>query len=230
MGSQQTATNATPGLVTQSPLPCSAHQLVVQALATHPYSTYSEVAALSGVLGATTQRVLSQARKQGLVDRVVSERSGARRSPDLWYVIGPDDGGQTSAEDDASCSPVESAGLSDYDDELDEALITGHDEVATAPQDGDVAETGMTPAETVTTAERPAERERLGKGALRGLVEDFLRERPKEEFGPSTIGKALNRSAGAVNNACEKLVTEGYARRTRQKPKRFTIAADEPTS
>lgn len=228
MGSQQTATNATTGLVTESPLPCSAHQLVLRALAKYPYSTYSEVATLSGVLGATTQRVLSQARKQGLVDRVVSERSGARRSPDLWYVIGPDDGSQTSAEDDAPCSPAESAGLSDYDDELDEPL-TGHDEVATAPQDGDGTETGVTPAETVTTAERPAKRERLGKGALRGVVEDFLRERPEEEFGPSTIGKALNRSAGAVNNACEKLVTEGYARRTRQAPKRFTVASDDPT-
>ncbi|MBB5157437.1 hypothetical protein [Saccharopolyspora phatthalungensis] len=39
--------------------------------------------------------------------------------------------------------------------------------------------------------------DRLKKGELRGMVEDFLTEHPGEQFGPNTIGKALHRSPGA---------------------------------
>lgn len=66
---------------------------------------------------------------------------------------------------------------------------------------------------------------RLGKGALRGMVEDYLTERPGEQFSPSRIGKALQRSSGAVANALEKLVTDGYATQTQDKPKRFVAKA-----
>jgi predicted transcriptional regulator len=55
------------------------------------------------------------------------------------------------------------------------------------------------------------------------MVEDYLRTHAGEEFSPSAIGKALDRSSGAVNNALEKLVTDGYAVRTKDKPKRFAI-------
>lgn len=81
--------------------------------------------------------------------------------------------------------------------------------------------------QAVSTCEPPATRERLSKGALRGLVEDFLREHPGQEFGPTALSKALHRSAGAINNACEKLVAEGYVHRARQAPKRFTLALDK---
>ncbi|GHE86946.1 MULTISPECIES: MarR family transcriptional regulator, partial [Actinomycetes] len=54
----------------------------------------------------------------------------------------------------------------------------------------------------------------LAPGALRGLVEGFLRDHPGEEFTPNTIAKALNRSSGAVHNALEKLVAAGYAVKT----------------
>lgn len=67
----------------------------------------------------------------------------------------------------------------------------------------------------------PPRRERLPKGALRGLVEDYLAEHPEESFGPAKIGMDLGHSGGAVNNALEKLVTDGYARKTCEAPKRF---------
>lgn len=101
-----------------------------------------------------------------------------------------------------------------------------HDETPTETQADEVPERAH--LEAVPTSEPPATRERLGKGALRGLVEDFLREHPGQEFGPTALSKALHRSAGAINNACEKLVAEGYAHRVRQAPKRFTLAPDEP--
>lgn len=71
---------------------------------------------------------------------------------------------------------------------------------------------------------------RLQSGALRGLVEDFLREHPSDAFGPGAIGKALSRSAGAVNNALEKLVVTGYAQRVQDAPKRFQLTASSPES
>lgn len=67
---------------------------------------------------------------------------------------------------------------------------------------------------------------RLAPGALRGMVEDYLHAHPGEEFSPVAIGKALDRSAGAVNNALEKLVDGGYATKTKQAPKRFAITAN----
>lgn len=68
---------------------------------------------------------------------------------------------------------------------------------------------------------------RLASGALRGMVEDYLRDHSGQDFSPNTVGKALNRSAGAVHNALEKLVTGGYAVRTSDKPKKYALA---PTS
>ena len=65
--------------------------------------------------------------------------------------------------------------------------------------------------------------QRLAPGALRGLVEDFLRDNPGE-FSPNAIGKALKRSSGAVHNALEKLVESGYAVRTSEKPKKYSLA------
>jgi predicted transcriptional regulator len=70
---------------------------------------------------------------------------------------------------------------------------------------------------------------RLQSGALRGLVEDYLRDHPSDAFGPGAMGKALNRSAGAVNNALEKLVETGYVQRVQDVPKRFQFnASPEP--
>ncbi|WP_280195123.1 hypothetical protein [Nocardia farcinica] len=67
--------------------------------------------------------------------------------------------------------------------------------------------------------------ERLPAGALRGQVEDFLHENPGKEFTPHQIGKALNRSSGAVHNALVKLTDGGTASQTSTAPKKFTLAS-----
>ncbi|NEW36529.1 hypothetical protein GV791_28810 [Nocardia cyriacigeorgica] len=66
---------------------------------------------------------------------------------------------------------------------------------------------------------------RLRSGALRGHVEDFLRDHPDEDFSPHQIGKALNRSSGAVHNALVTLTKGGTAQQTSTAPKRFALAA-----
>lgn len=74
-------------------------------------------------------------------------------------------------------------------------------------------------------AEKP---ERLAPGALRGMVEDYLRDHPGEEFGPAAIANALNgKSSGAVSNALDKLVEDNTAVKTQDKPRRFALAPAE---
>jgi hypothetical protein len=69
---------------------------------------------------------------------------------------------------------------------------------------------------------------RLAPFALRGMVEDHLRNHPGEEFGPVAIAKALGgKSSGAVSNALDKLVAAGTAVKTKERPRRFALAPTE---
>lgn len=72
---------------------------------------------------------------------------------------------------------------------------------------------------------------RLASGALRGMVEDYLRDHPGQPISPITIARALGgRSARAVSNALDKLVAAGVAVRTSDKPRGFTIERAESTT
>jgi hypothetical protein len=62
---------------------------------------------------------------------------------------------------------------------------------------------------------------RLGKGELRALVLKHLTAHPEEEFTASKVGKALNKSSGAVANVFDALVKTGEAEMTCEKPRRF---------
>jgi predicted transcriptional regulator len=79
------------------------------------------------------------------------------------------------------------------------------------------------------TDDQPEKSQRLAPGALRGMVEDYLRDN-SGDFSPNAIGKALNRSSGAVHNALEKLVESGYAVRNSDKPKKYSLAATAATA
>jgi hypothetical protein len=75
------------------------------------------------------------------------------------------------------------------------------------------------------------DKERLAPGALRGMVEDFLRDHPGAEFGPTAIAKELGgKSSGAVSNALDKLVADSVAVKTQDKPRRFALAPREATA
>jgi hypothetical protein len=68
----------------------------------------------------------------------------------------------------------------------------------------------------------------LGKNELRNLVRDFLRNNPGHEFTPTTIGRELGRSSGAVGNALAKLVISGEAVLVKEAP--ATFSAPETTT
>lgn len=111
------------------------------------------------------------------------------------------------------------------DDTATDGHLSGNARAATATTDGTDNPAGVGAAGAVAAV--PVGGPRLAPGALHGLVEDYLREHAAEEVGPTTIGRALSRSTGAVANALERLVTTGYAVRTREHPKRYALAAAE---
>ena len=61
-------------------------------------------------------------------------------------------------------------------------------------------------------------------GALRDLVEEHLRKFPDTAFTPHQVGKVLTRSAGAVANALDKLVSLGIAQMVTDKPRTYRLA------
>jgi len=65
-------------------------------------------------------------------------------------------------------------------------------------------------------------------GALRDLVDDHLRKFPGTAFTPHQVGKVLTRSAGAVANALDKLVSLGTAEMVTDKPRTYRLAAAAP--
>jgi predicted transcriptional regulator len=65
---------------------------------------------------------------------------------------------------------------------------------------------------------------RLARGQLREMVLAHLRQHPGQKFSPTGLCRALDRSAGAIANACERLVTDGIAVRTSDRPRRYQIA------
>lgn len=98
--------------------------------------------------------------------------------------------------------------------------------VAGTPTDGPNDEDDSTDGARAITTRGP----RLAPGALQGMVEDYLRDHPNEEFGPTKIGHDLGRSTGAVGNALERLVASGYAIRIKERPKRYALAPAGPSA
>lgn len=114
-------------------------------------------------------------------------------------------------------SNADAAAPEPVDGEPGTATTSEPDVAADTPGDGTAATEAP---QTVISGRSP----RLSPGALHGMVEDYLRDHPDEEFGPTKIGHELGRSTGAVGNALERLVTSGYAVRTKDRPKRYALA------
>lgn len=68
--------------------------------------------------------------------------------------------------------------------------------------------------------------ERLRPGQLDGLVLAYLKKNASSApHGPSTIGRALNRSSGAVANCLVRLARAERVREVSERPRRYSLAA-----
>lgn len=186
------------------------------ALRANPGATTTELSISAEIGKSTAGKLLAAWAADGSVERISGTQAG-RRAADRWTIPTTDSpAGDAPTSGGDGGAPSSAAAPSSTAHGPTAAPTTGSstgDEATTAPEVADSAATTKVP--------------RLGKGALRGMVEDYLRTHPGEEFSPNAIGKALDRSSGAVNNALEKLVTDGYAVRTQDKPKRFAIKPEK---
>lgn len=224
------------------------------ALRANPQSTTSELSTEAGIGKSTAGKILAAWNTDGSVNRTSGMGDGGRRAADRWTIIDADTDEHAPAEATvAEVVAAEEPSPIDGDEAGGEVADAIESPIGTAmePTDEVPAEDNGTEKESTVDADVPkpstesesdtnadaggAEVEvgkasRLGKGELRGMVEDYLRDHKGEEFGPTAIGKALNRSSGAVNNAMEKLVAEGYAVQTQATPKRFALKAETDES
>ncbi|MGI8311658.1 MarR family transcriptional regulator [Saccharopolyspora hattusasensis] len=199
------------------------------ALHANPGATTTDIAEAAGVGRSTAGKILATWAKDGSVTRISGIGDGGRRSADCWTIthtdqITPPQGPASPTHDDTTPQPATV-------EEPSQPQSPGQNDASTA-EEKESAEDARE-ASGVDDAPGPIIKgPRLSKGELRGMVEDYLTEHPGEEFSPNTIGKALNRSSGAVNNALEKLVADGYAVQTQDKPKRFAAKpqTDAPAS
>ena len=199
------------------------------ALHAHPGATSGDLATHAGIGRSTAGKILAAWASEGALTRTSQSASDGRRAADIWTI-------SETIDDQVTCpttaQPEIEAGIA-LDAATDPTDGTGSGDIAVnvSGTEEQQSTTSTTPTNASTTAPDGAgTAARLGKGALRGMVEDYLTEHRGEWFSPSAIGKALGRSSGAVSNALDKLVADGYAVQTQEKPKRFTAKTIPPVA
>ena len=195
-----------------------------QALCTNPNSTAAELSADAGVGRSTAAKILARWANDSSITRSPGIADDGRRAADLWSITNLDVPAVTS-------DPEEAERFADTDDNTATQPPDTSTETHETTTDGAAnldpgPETAKPPVDSENTSdEGNGNHRRLPPGGLRGMVEDWLRDHAGEEHSPSAIGKALGRSSGAVANALNKLVADGYAVQTQDKPKRFIAKA-----
>lgn len=214
------STSTTPDDQSASTNRVTASDRLWAALRAHPGSTSEQLAVHAGVGQSTAGKILARWVTDATVTRDESGK-GKRRGPATFTVAEPAEP-STDATDAAAGGTPTTPAATDGDQEpaadVDTANQAGETTAPSGPSDGSTPETGS------------GKQARLAPGGLRGMVEDYLREHPEENFGPAAIGKHLNRSSGAVANALDRLVADGYAVMTSPKPKRYAFAQRSETA
>jgi len=196
------------------------------ALHAHPHSAATELATLAKIGRSTAQKILARWAADGSVTRTPGIAEGGRRAADSWAITEAPLAEASASADSAATTELEGNEPHPPASETPESSHVADDHEAAPPDtntSGDEAAPDTSPA-----SDDGQKAERLAPGALRGMVEDYLRDHPDDEFGPTSIAKALGgKSSGAVSNALDKLVLDGTAMRTRDKPRRFRLAPSE---
>jgi predicted transcriptional regulator len=205
------------------------------ALLEHPDSSAAELAIAAGIGKSTAPKLLTQWLAEGRVTKTPGIARNGTRVADRWAIGAPipetpadptstHSASTTVASDEpATESPTDTSDTPEVPGVPPADTVTA--DVATAPAtDDSVAETG-----TVDTPPAPPgeKKGRLSKGALHGLVEDYFHEHSGETLGPSAISTKLQRSSGAVANACVRLVEKGVLVLAQDHPKRYALAAQD---
>ncbi|MFE3196316.1 hypothetical protein ACFXHA_45475 [Nocardia sp. NPDC059240] len=221
------------------------------ALAANPGSNATELAdATPSVSASRARKILGTWAGQGLITRDTANedpRSGHRWTiPETTAPEPETDSPATESDtpdtDTDGAAATDAAPVADTpppasdpetDTEIEEDAAAGEAEPEPTPTQ---PVTGAEPAATEAapaTGLCPTCGRKMPKspgsqsGVLRGLVEDYLRDHPGQEFTPGQIAKALQRSSGAVYNALFSLVGKFVAQETCESPHRFQLHPDQ---
>lgn len=233
----EVATATESELAGASPVQASVQDRVWEALRAHPGATAAELATEARVSRSTVTAQLDRWVTEGGVS---SEPGVTTRAARRWTAepSGPvAAAGPAAPHDTEPTAPTADAAAGQGPGDLTDDPApddTAPDDTAPGPEIAGAREeetagiptTSPAPASPVHSRKASTNRSgpvRLGAGALRGMVEEYLTEQPGEH-GPVEIGKAISRSSGAVANALEKLTESGWAIRTSDKPRRYRIA------
>lgn len=179
---------------------------ITDALTALPDITAAEVAGALGIGRSTAAKRLARLEASGTIRRNPGGRSGGARVADRWSLATP------------APATRQSQGATSEDP----AATSGG---AVSPSDPDPSDPG-TGRETRSEPAVDAS-ERLAPGALGALVREYLAARSGQSFGPSGIGKALGRSAGAVSNALSTMAAAGEVELVAERPRRYRIASSD---
>lgn len=190
------ATTATTEVTANGSSGPSAGDRLRTALRRNPGKTARELAELAGIGASTATKLLALWATDGQAVRQPGEANGGRKAATRW----------------APPKPVD-----------DSPKPRKRDTAAPRSDTADTADTKATTAKSVTDA-RPTGR--LPKGALHGLVEDFLSEPDRRDnaYTAGEIGRKLGRSSGAVRNALDKLAEKGTVALVQDEPRRYQLA------
>ncbi|MEU1984412.1 hypothetical protein [Nocardia sp. NPDC019395] len=188
----------------------------------------TELATAAGISPSKTRKILNQWAADGSITRHADEdpRAAAR-----WSITTDHSSDSTIISESEPATTQADAPSQPEAATSEPELTPPPDPIDTNPEpDTVVAEApGEQDPESAaeSTNQSDPDQDKLAPGALRGLVEDHLRDHPGQEFTPHQIGKALaGRSSGAVHNALMKLTQTGVAKQTCDRPKKFALARD----
>ena len=172
---------------------------ILDALAARSEVTSTDLADALGISQSTAGKRLAALEAAGSVRRTSGGREAGRRAPDRWSAVATP---EVAATDLIGEAPGEEASVEPCGE-------PGGDE--------------LRPAAGEETPEPPAAAGRLGRGELGSLVRDYLAARPGESFGPAALGKALDRSQGAISNSLATMAARGEVVLVGDKPRRYRI-------
>lgn len=182
------------------------YDAVAAALVAHPGATAAQVAEAAGIGRSTAAKVLAAMEDRGVARRDPGGRDGGRQLADRWHLV------EAGA---AWGVPDVAGGEQDMVAAPDPAAVVGDD-----PGRGDVGD-------AVVVVAGSTESGRLGRGALRSLVLDYLGAHGGADgLGPAAVAKGLGgKSSGAVGNALARLEADGAVRLVAERPRRYVIVA-----
>lgn len=181
------------------------------ALTAKPGATGVELAEAAGVSRSTANKTLALLAQAGLAARTPGGREGSKRLADTWQPVADQAIPGQSAAEGVQPSPAT---------EESEPTVK-------QAESGPIAdETDTKPAEEAETGSKDdGSKGRLSPGKLREMVLNHLRAHSDQDFTPSSMGKLMVRSSGAIANACDSLLAHGLITRTSEKPRRYSVAA-----